>query len=149
MRRKDREITDKAAIEAILQRAQVCRIALADGEQPYIVPVCFGYEPGRLYFHSATEGRKLDILRRNDRVCFEAEADAEFIPADQACEWTVRFSSVIGFGKAAFVENPEEKEHALQVLMQHYGGQTTGFGDLRRVAVIRIDVEEMTGKRSG
>ena len=65
MRRKDREINDKFAIESIIRKASVCRLAMVDGNRPYIVPLCFGYQGDALYFHSANVGKKLD--RANKR----------------------------------------------------------------------------------
>ena len=67
MRRKDCEITDRAEIEAILKKALVCRIGLADGGEPYIVPLSFGYEDGAVYLHSAVEGKKIAMLQKNSR----------------------------------------------------------------------------------
>ncbi len=75
MRRKDKEITDKRGIEEILRKALVCRVAMCNGESPYCVPMNFCYMNGSLYLHSAKEGKKLEILRRNNRVCFEVDVD--------------------------------------------------------------------------
>ena len=71
MRRQEREISDRAAIDAIIRACQVCRLGMVDGDLPYIVPMSFGYDGRALYFHCATQGRKLDVLRRRPRVCFE------------------------------------------------------------------------------
>ena len=72
MRRKDKEIKDKEVIESIIKRATVCRIALSENNVPYIVPLSFGYKDNCLYFHSAPEGRKIDIIKQNNNVCFES-----------------------------------------------------------------------------
>jgi len=79
MRRSEREIKDTGEIEAVIRQAQVCRVAFAAGDSPYIVPVSFGYQDSCLYFHSAPEGRKMDILRLNPRVCFEKAAALNII----------------------------------------------------------------------
>ena len=71
MRRKDKEITDIKEIEEIIKKADCCRIALVDNDEPYIVPVNFGYERNTLYFHGALEGRKAEIIRKNNNICFE------------------------------------------------------------------------------
>jgi nitroimidazol reductase NimA-like FMN-containing flavoprotein (pyridoxamine 5'-phosphate oxidase superfamily) len=68
MRRSEREIKDRAVIDAIIRQCLVCRLGLSDGEEPYIVPLCFGYDGEALYVHSASDGRKIDILRKNSRV---------------------------------------------------------------------------------
>ena len=64
VRRKDKEIKDKEVIESIIKRATVCRIALSENNVPYIVPLSFGYKDNCLYFHSAPEGRKIDIIKQ-------------------------------------------------------------------------------------
>jgi len=151
MRRNDREITERAEIEAIIGRAQVCRLGLCAEGIPYIVPMCFGYREGHVYMHSAPEGRKLDMVARNDRVCVEFEADCELVPSDAPCRWSMRYRSVIGTGRARMVECLEEKQRAFDVIMSQYGGSGRGIGAeaLARVAVIEVVVESLTGKASG
>lgn len=151
MRKKHKEITDIARIESILRKATVCRIALAEANRPYIVPLNFGYRDGRLYFHCAREGKKIDILRRNTIVCFEVEADTEFVKAGDACDWGMKFLSVIGYGHAVFLGDREAKRHGLRIIMEHYSDGDYVFPDDRvdLTEVIRVDVEEMTGKKSG
>ncbi|HXX55979.1 MAG TPA: pyridoxamine 5'-phosphate oxidase family protein, partial [Methanoregula sp.] len=95
MLRKDREITDRKEMEAVLQAAPVCRLAMVDGDEPYVVPLCFGYESGSFFFHSALEGRKIDILRKNPRVCIEADSTGGAIRDGNPCSWGMRYTSVI------------------------------------------------------
>lgn len=151
MRKKEKEITDPKTIEAIVRRAVVCRLAMCDGDRPYVVPVNFGYRDRTLYVHSAPEGRKIDVLRRNPRVCAVFETDREMLPAREACDWSVRYRSVIAFGTATLVSDPEEKRAGLDALMAHYARGRFDYPveKLERTAVIRVDVEEMTGKQSG
>jgi nitroimidazol reductase NimA-like FMN-containing flavoprotein (pyridoxamine 5'-phosphate oxidase superfamily) len=153
MRRVEKAIADPAAVEAVLQAAQVCHLGLVDGDEPYVVPVSFGFRDGVLYFHSATEGRKMEILRRHPRVCFQVELDCRVVPATEPCDWGARFRSAIGYGRAEILENPEAKRFGLSVIMAHYAGPgpTFAFPDrmLQRTAVVRIAVEELSGKRSG
>jgi nitroimidazol reductase NimA-like FMN-containing flavoprotein (pyridoxamine 5'-phosphate oxidase superfamily) len=150
MRKANREIKDKTAIRAIMEEALVCRIALSDDGAPYVVPMNFGLGENCLYLHCATEGRKLDILRRNDRVCFEMDLLREIRQGQESCGWGARYESVIGFGRAVFVDKPAEKRAALDRIMEHYGA-TVSFSHpdetLARTAVIRIDIESVTGKR--
>jgi nitroimidazol reductase NimA-like FMN-containing flavoprotein (pyridoxamine 5'-phosphate oxidase superfamily) len=152
MRRKDKEIQSREEIEAILEKATVCRLGLSCDNVPYVVPMNFGYREGSLYLHSAREGRKMDMLRANPRVCFEIETDVEVIRAEQPCDWGMKFSSVIGFGTASVLEDPEEKKSGLDAIMEHYGSkpaQPYPEAVLKHTAVIRVQVEEMTGKKSG
>ena len=85
MRLSEREITDPAVIESVIRHAQVCRLAMARDSQPYLVPLCFGYEPGAIYLHCAREGMKLDFLRANSSVCFEISSQPEIIKGERAC----------------------------------------------------------------
>lgn len=151
MRRKEQEITDKAAIEAIIHRASVCRLGMSKGDEPYVVPLCFGYEDNALYFHSAREGKKIDILRENSRVCFELDVDPEIKESNRACKWGIRYLSVIGYGKASLIEDQELKQKMLSVIMAHYSNRSFSFeeGAVKKALVIRVDIESMTGKRSG
>jgi nitroimidazol reductase NimA-like FMN-containing flavoprotein (pyridoxamine 5'-phosphate oxidase superfamily) len=151
MRRKDKEITDLKGIEAIINKAKVCRLALTLDDTPYIVPVCFGYSAERIYFHSAKEGEKVDIIKKNHRVCFEFDIDHELVESEKACNWGIKFRSVIGFGKASFVDNIEEKQEALGIIMQNYTDKKFLFPEekLNRTLVVRIDIEQITGKKSG
>jgi nitroimidazol reductase NimA-like FMN-containing flavoprotein (pyridoxamine 5'-phosphate oxidase superfamily) len=150
MRKAEREIKDPEEMERVIMRAEVCRLAMIDDGEPYIVPMNFGYRDRRLYFHCAREGRKLDVLRAHPRVCFELEGEAALVEGERACQWTTRFESVIGWGKAEIVTDPYGVEEGLRILMEHY---SPGSGDfdprsLSLTAIIRVDVEMMTGKRS-
>lgn len=152
MRRVEREIRDIREIENILHKALVCRVAFAHDGRPYIVPVNFGYRNRCLYFHCAPAGKKLDIIKKNNNVCFEAEADLELITGDDPCkEWTMKYRSVIGSGKAHIVEDPNEKIKGLNTIMAHYSGQDSHEYDdktFRKVTVVKIEIETMTGKKS-
>lgn len=151
VRRKDKEITDMAVIESILREADLCRLAMADGEIPYMVPMCFGYADRTLYFHSAPEGRKLNILRKNNLVCFEAESHVKVSRGDNPCDWTMKYFSVIGYGRAEILEDPAAKASALNLIMEKYDGSGEhSYPDevLRRLVIIRVSVDEVSGKKS-
>jgi hypothetical protein len=151
MRRKEKEITDRAAIEAILRRATVCRIGFTGKDGPYVVPMSFGYEAGCLYLHSAREGRKIDLLREDPRVCFEVDLDVDVVRKENPCQWSLRYRSVVGFGRAVLVEDPEEKRRGLEIILRHHGGDPSALPErsLDGVSLIRIEIREMTGKQSG
>ncbi len=150
MRRSEREITDPAVMENVLSKAKVCHLGMCDDEQPYVVPMNYGYENRTLYFHSAAEGQKLDILRRNNRVCFQVDTDAEVVVGDTGCNCRTRYRSVVGFGRATFIEDAAEKRRALAVLMRHYASGTFVFPDdaVAKTCVFRVDVARMTGKQA-
>ena len=150
MRRKDKEISDRNEIDAIIHKADVCRLAMVDGAAPYIVPLNFGFAHNALYFHSALKGRKINILKNNPEVCFEFDENVEIVAgqADDGCSWGTRYKSVVGFGTARFVTEPDAKKAALNIIMTHYAGKTFTFSDadVTQVAVIKIDIHQLTGK---
>ena len=150
MRRSDKQIKDLAELEAILRSAQICHLSMVDEGKPYVVPLNFGYEDNALYFHSAPEGRKINILRKNPEVCFSVVARHEIVVSERACSWTAEFSSVTGTGKAAILTDRAVKEKGLTVLMSQYSDEKYDFSDedLDGVVVIRVEVQEMTGKSS-
>lgn len=138
-------------IEEIIRRAQVCRLALCERDHPYVVPLCFGYEAGSLYFHCAPRGRKLEILENNRNVCFEMDVDHELVPGEASCTWGFRYRSVVGFGKASCVRDPELKREALRIIMRHYSEGVFNVQEdaLARTVVIQVAVDDMTGKSGG
>jgi hypothetical protein len=137
-------------IDSIIDRAEVCRMALADGDQPYMVTLNFGYENDALYFHCALEGRKIDIIRRNSKACVSFDADTEMVTEEKACGWTMRYKSVVGFGRASLIEGHEAKKEALAVIMRHYSDRAFTFQDaaVRKTMVIKVELERLTGKES-
>jgi len=151
MRKTEKEIKSPQEIEAIIQKAQVCRIGFSENDLPYVVPVNFGYRDRCLYFHSAPEGRKMEIMKRNNRVCFEMDIAPELVRGQTPCKWDMKYRSVIGVGKAFLLADPAEKSRALHIIMEHYQGDPYEYSEseLERVAVVRIEIESMTGKRSG
>ena len=151
MRRKDKEVTNKKIIESMILRSSICRIALSVDNHPYIVPVCFGYRDNILYFHSFREGKKLDILRKNNRVCVEFDIDHEIVTSDNPCNWAMRYRSVVGFGKASFIEEEDVKRRAIEIIMRHYSDSIVlpqGIG-LNNLVLIKVDIESITGRISG
>ena len=151
MRRKDKEITDRTAIDAVISRSQVCRIGLCDESIPYIVPMCFGYEGNAIYLHCAREGKKIDFLRNNPTVCFEFDIDCEVKKGDKPCSFSMRYRSVMGYGEATFVEDSEGKGKALGIIMKQYdqGVFTYPEDSLKNITVIKVTITEISGKKSG
>ncbi len=154
MRRKDREITDPIVIEAVLRKARVMHLGLSDEGAPYVVPMHYGYtfEDGKLkiFAHGAKEGRKYDILAKNNRVCVEIDTDEELVPSTDgtACAWGAKFASIIAFGTARVLEDIDEKREGLLTLMKTQTGQDYEMPDasVARVNVLRIDVETYSCK---
>jgi len=155
MRRTEDEITDREEILNILKKATICRIALQGEEYPYIVPLNFGIEEKEelyLYFHCAREGRKLDLIRRNNKACFEVEDGTELVPSDKPCGWTMKFKSVIGNGTLEIIDDEAGIRHGLDVLMQHYtGGGEFSYDKkvLKKTLILRLTVHQFSAKRHG
>jgi nitroimidazol reductase NimA-like FMN-containing flavoprotein (pyridoxamine 5'-phosphate oxidase superfamily) len=145
-------INDPEQIEEILSKAKFLRLALSDAEIPYVVPISFGYKENAIYIHSSQKGKKIDILKRNPRVCFEADFETEVMTADDPCRYNVRYRSVIGSGQARFLEDYSEKVDGLTVLSEHYGKKGPfEFEEwkVNRLCVIKIEIEKITGKENG
>ncbi|MHC1711375.1 MAG: pyridoxamine 5'-phosphate oxidase family protein [Solidesulfovibrio sp.] len=151
MRRKDREIKDLAEIKSIIRSAHLMRIALVDGDMPFLVPVFYGYDGTALYFHSAKTGSKMDILKRNANVCFEISIDHGIIASDVACDFEAKHRTVIGVGKAVFVVDEAEKIQALDLVVANFTDKKFAYSaaNLKRTMVIRIDIASMKGKKHG
>jgi hypothetical protein len=148
MRQKDREIKDRKDIDGIIRRCRVCHLAMCDEGQPYVVPLNFGYDGGFLYFHAAPEGRKIDIIKRNNRVGFEFDILHDITAAERACDWGAKYESVIGSGTAEIVDNLEAKKDALKCIMRQYGSGTWDFPEeiLQKTLILRACILEISGK---
>jgi uncharacterized protein len=152
MRRKDKEIRDRNIIEQLLTGSDICRIAMIDGNRPYIVPLNYGYDGSALYFHSASAGKKIDILKLNNRVCFEIEYHNEIIRDEIPCEWTAKYRSLIGYGRIEFIADFEEKKKGLDVIMTHYGKtgiNTYKDNNIENIIILKLNIDEISGKQSG
>lgn len=151
MRRKDREITDRTEIDAIIKATNLMRIALVDGAMPFLVPVFYAFDGTALYFHSAQAGSKIEIIQRNNNVCFEISIDNGFIESEEPCDFEAKHRTVIGIGKAVFVEDTADKIKALDLIVAHFTEKKFEYpkSNLDRTAVIRIDIVSVKGKKHG
>lgn len=152
MRRKDREITDFDEIVSIIKKCDVCRIALNDQDFPYIVPLNFGMdiEDGKVvfYFHGAMEGKKLDLIKQDNRATFEMDCCHNFILYEERMSCTMGYESVIGHGTIEIVPD-EQKLKALKILMRQYHSEDFQFNTnmMKVTTVMKMTVSDMTGKR--
>ena len=114
------------------------------------MPLCFGYADRSLYFHSAPEGKKLEILKKNNRVCFEVDIDPSLKPNVKPCAWGMNYKSVIGFGCARFLDDVESKRKALDIIMRNYSDKSFDYqkSAIENTTVIKVEIEQMTGKQS-
>lgn len=150
MRRKEKEIKEMAVIEQIIKQSRVCRLAMVDQDKPYVIPMSFGYDGSYIYFHSALEGRKIEVLKKNPQVCFEFDEVMKLVKNKDACKWGMAFKSVIGEGNAVFVEDITQKAQGLGVIMAQYSKKSFEFPreSLEKTALIKVVITQITGKQS-
>lgn len=150
--RRERQVTDINEIIKILDKSKVLHLGLVDGDEPYVVPMNYGYtyEDGKLtlWLHGARQGRKMDVMRKNPKVFFEMECGLQPFEGEVACKYGLAYSSLMGRGIAEIIEDVETKKNALSVLMKTQTGKDFGFEDKMAsvVGVIKIDVLDFTAK---
>jgi nitroimidazol reductase NimA-like FMN-containing flavoprotein (pyridoxamine 5'-phosphate oxidase superfamily) len=152
MRRKDKEIVGFKEIEDILLNGVVCRLGLVDGGRAYIVPMNYGYANNCIYLHSALEGYKIDLINKSPEACFEVETDVAMIGSENACNSSMKYKTVIGYGIIEILQVPEEKKKGMKILVCHNSDRTDWdipLKALEHVNVLKLEIKEMTGKRSG
>jgi uncharacterized protein len=153
MRRKDREITEHNQQLEILQKADAVRLAFAVDNEPYIVAMTFGFiwkEKLTLYMHCAREGKKLDMMRRNNKVCFQMDADHQLVIDQVACRWSMNYASIVGRGTLNEVTDETERFSGLNFIMANYGkkgGNRFPAETLQTATVLRLDVDEISVKQ--
>lgn len=151
MRRFEKEITDHRLIEEILLNSPLCRMGLVDGPEAYIVPMNYGYHNGSLWFHSAPQGRKMELIRKNSRATFEITQNEEVMKGKMACDWTSRYRSVMGSGNVEIIEDKEAKRAGLDVIMRKYGA--TGElvyrdSSLEKMVILKLQIDYLSAKQS-
>ncbi|MGM0539576.1 MAG: pyridoxamine 5'-phosphate oxidase family protein [Thermodesulfobacteriota bacterium] len=151
MSQNEKFITEPEAIKAVIRRCNVCRLGLAREDEPYIVPVCFGFDGQSLYIHTGTTGRKIEFFQANPQVCFEFEDQIRVIAdPDKPCAWSMAYTSVMGTGRIRELFAEDEKVGGLNQIMTHYSGQAWIMPrqKLDSVRVWAVDIASLTGKVS-
>lgn len=157
MRRTDKEVEDKKVIKSIINQADYCVVAFSDNNMPYIIPLIFGYKNNCLYFHSAPEGKKIEILNRNNRISFSIITGTEIVKSENSCNWTMKYMSVNGEGYATFVTDFKQKKRCLDIIMTKYSGNNSVHTDeytytetsITQVVIIKVELTKLTCKISG
>ncbi len=154
MRRANRELKTNEEILDVLDSGKIIQIAFIDKEEPYIVTLNYGYvlenEKLKLFFHSANEGRKIDCIKNNPNVCFSISICDPLVEGENACNYGMKYRSVIGYGKIRIIENDEERLEGLNMLMKQYTGKDNWtYNDemLKKTTVSCLEVEKINGKR--
>ena len=151
MRRSDREIKEFEDIVAVMEKCDVCRIALNNDGYPYILPLNFGMcvKDGKieLYFHGAMEGTKYDLMEKDNRASFEMDCEHRLVTELDSGNCTMEYKSVIGQGHIEMIPE-DEKYDALCILMKHYHQEEFLFNKavMPRTKVFKLVVEKVTGK---
>ena len=151
MRRAEREITDREGMLEVLREAQVLHLAMHDGEGIYVLPLNFGYtweEELVLYLHGALEGKKIELLRADGRVGFAVTLEGGLVEGATPCNTGFRYASLVGKARAQLLEDPRDKQAALVALVRSLTGREVEIPpeQAQKTAVIRLQVEEITGK---
>lgn len=151
---KNRPITTRAEQEQIIGKCQFCNLAMTDPEgKPYVIPMNFGFDGEYVYFHGSAAGKKVDVLRANPNVCISFSTDHElrYVNEEVACSWSMKYRSVLIYGKAEFVTEPEEKIKCLNIVMKHYAAREFEYNApaVREVMVFRVKIEKMEGRVYG
>lgn len=153
MRRKEKEITNIKEINEIIMEADFCNVAMSKNNTPYLIPMNYGFHEPFIYLHSANEGLKIDILRSNPQVCIGIVRNVKIEKMPDVCKTSMKYSSVIIFGKAEFLTDKDEKSKALSHIVQHYEQDVRrdklNFDEyeLNRVTVLKVRIEKITGKK--
>lgn len=145
---------DLDKIEKILEKCDCCYVGMADeNNQPYVVPFNFGFKNNCIYLHSGQNGKKMDILRNNNKVCVSFSTDHQVAcqHADVACSYLLKYRSVQAFGRVEFIEDLNEKAEALNIIMQKYTARDFNYGipSLKEVATYKVVVDKIYGKEYG
>jgi nitroimidazol reductase NimA-like FMN-containing flavoprotein (pyridoxamine 5'-phosphate oxidase superfamily) len=152
MRRQDKEITDNGLIQEILAKSEICRLGLVDHGEAYIVPVNYAHDNGLIYMHSAPNGRKIELLKRNNQVSFEIEYASEIIRDEVPCKWSAKYRSVMGKGFISLENDVALKKRGLDLIMKKYGAVMELNYDesiLSRMILLVLKIQSITGKQSG
>jgi hypothetical protein len=150
-RRKDRMMNTSGEMELLLERMTVGRLGVATSDGPYVVAVNYLYLEGAIYFHSAREGRKIEALQADPRVCFLVDDVGPQVLFEQDCGISQIYESVACFGRAEFVENPAEKRRILESMVQKFVPAdhplpSIGDGNVENTLVVKIVIESKSGK---
>ena len=148
MRRKDREIKDKKTLETIFAKAEVCRIAFMDKDYPYVVPMNFGYKDNCLYFHSAPEGHKIDLIKKNNKVAFEISLYRGPVSRGAPCGWDFSYRCIMGTGRMFIIKDPKLKRKAIDILIKHYSKKKYRLlpKAAKGMIMLRLEIKNMSGK---
>jgi nitroimidazol reductase NimA-like FMN-containing flavoprotein (pyridoxamine 5'-phosphate oxidase superfamily) len=151
---KNKALTSRTEMESVIRKCQFCSIAMVDGEgKPYVIPMNFGYRDGIIYLHGSKVGKKADILMMHPDVCiaFSTDHQLRYVNEDVACSWSMKYRSILAYGRVEFVEDMKEKVDCLNIIMANYSGRSFTFNDpaVREVMVLKVKADKIEGRSYG
>jgi len=151
---KHRILTNSKEIKEIIKKCQVCHVAMVDQEgKPYLVPMNFGFNEGVIYLHSSRMGKKIDILKSNPEVCIEFSTDylLRYQNENVACSWSMKYRSVLAYGKVTFIEDDVQKMKHLDLIMKNYTPKEFKYNppSIKEVCCWKVIVERFEGRVFG
>lgn len=151
MRKKDKEIADRLTLDSIIHNAEICHLACCLDNQPYVIPISFGYDGNTIYFHTARAGKKNEIFLKNPQVCLGFETNIDLITdQDSACGWTFYIQSVIATGEIKEISDPDLKNFGLNQIMLHYSGEVWEMSvkEISKTKIWCVELKTVSGKIS-
>lgn len=151
---KNRPIKLKEEIERIIASCEVCYLSMVDQDnKPYIIPMNFGYKKDCIYLHSSQTGKKIDILNNNNNVCiaFSTDHELRWQSENVACSYSMKYRSVLAYGKVEFIEDFDQKIEALNVVMAQYTKREFEYSNpaVKDVKVFKVIIEKLDGRAYG
>jgi uncharacterized protein len=151
---KNRPLTNPAEIDDIIKKCLFCHVAMVDPDGlPYVLPLNFGHDDGVIYLHSSQHGKKIGILKNNNNVCiaFNTDQVLRFQSEEVACSYSMKYRSVLAYGKVEFIEDPDEKVKALNVIMKQYSPKEFSFNmpSILEVCCWKVKIEKIEGRVYG
>ncbi|MDA3954804.1 MAG: pyridoxamine 5'-phosphate oxidase family protein [Bacteroidales bacterium] len=145
-----KDIVELDKLEEIIGKCKICRVGMVDVDTPYVLAMNFGYDNQAIWLHCAKEGKKVDILKRNNKVCIEFDTDHKLFSRHEhvACSWRYAYRSVLIHGNALFVEDYNEKIKGLNIFMKNYSGKEFEYSkpSVDNIYLIKIPIDSITGR---
>ena len=145
-----KDIIELDKLEEIISKCKICRVGMVDGDEPYVLAMNFGYEDQTVWLHCAKEGKKIEVLKRNNKVCLEFDADHKLFARHEhvACSWRFAYRSVLIHRNAIFVDDYDEKIKGLNIFMRNYSDKAFEYSkpSVNNIFIIKVPIESITGR---
>ena len=152
---RHRKLSRQEDLIKIINECDMCNIAMASDNDPYVIPMNFAYDRGAIYLHSDPSGKKMQILKNNNNVCvsFSTGHEIVYVNHEVACSWGMKFKSVVAHGHVEFIDDLDEKVRVLNLIMKKYANGKNDFKysepALRNVTIFRVVIRKMDGRVLG